>query len=223
MILLESLDIPIVDRHICCCDDYNFHPRRCYCGDSHSYLPESTKSCKSLSPNLKIELRFLQTCRQMYREALHVVFKMFVFSFSAPEDLKLFLDTVPATLYIRGIRLDMFVGNGNAPKDWLEAISQTAKSMTQLQELHLDITQLHTNKERLEGLESDVDEVVELLTCLSELPLKTVTVLLTDQQDSDDDGAPDGVSWLLRGRWTMAQKQEWSQKLRRLLLQRPSA
>lgn len=162
-----------------------------------------------------LDLSFLGTCRQIYEEAQTIPYIYNTFSFKSLTILDLFMQSTPLSHYIRSLRLDMYWALQVGVSEPAHFLPKIAMGLKELRELHLTIRQFQDTKDPDPEPKPNhtEDELMEILSCLTPLPLQTVTVVYLDVCLSP------GVSQRLdRGRWTMFPKQEWSKCARKMLL-----
>ena len=178
------------------------------------------------SPKPTLDLRFLRTCRQIHEEAKSFCYTANTFSFDGWNTLRELLATVSWTSYIRSVHLCIRSGTngeGPVPHNIMQRISS---KLTGLRSIHYSLDQCNVYRSRKYNQEVEkASHLTEQLLCLAGTAVKTATVVISDAyyhnfkipeitQPPRDDARSQGL-----GRWTMAQKQEYSQFLQNAILQ----
>ena len=180
-----------------------------------------------MTRRLTLDLRFLRTCRKIYDEAKNVCYTANIFSFDSWNVFGKFLKTVSWVSHIRSIHLRICSGTTGDGPSTREALQDVSSKLTGLQRIHIDLEQFHISRSRRydRGAE-EASHLTEQLLCFAGRALKTTAVIISDARFCDfnvpettkypwDDGRS-----LRLDRWTMLQKQEYSQFLRNAILQR---
>lgn len=177
---------------------------------------------------LTLDLRFLRTCRQIYNEAKIFYYTANTFSFDEWHVFSRFLKTVSWVSYIRSIHLQFLNGaNGDGPsmEDTLRDISS---KLTGLRRIYIDLDLVYMCRTRRYSQDFDeARELTEQLLCFAGTALKAAAVVISDARFCHYGNPETKTTQSLRddarsqelGRWTMAQKQEYSQFLRNAILQ----
>ena len=181
----------------------------------------------SQSPTL--DLRFLRTCRQIYDEAKSFCYTANTFSFDDWIVLGHFVDTVNWTSNLRSIRLLNRSGtNGREPPNWKipnwKMLQDASKKLTGLQTFMFDWKQLSFYGSRKYNQRAEeATQLTKQLLCFAGLALKSVVVVISDAGFGDiteiTDFLQDDDESEQLNRWTMKQKQEYSQFLRHAMMQ----
>ena len=201
----------ICDRHNACYDVRAMYRDCPYCQDQ---LSPATESQTGLS------LVLLRCCRQIYREARLIVFSANTLSFtSLPGALNFWISDAKAKFAIRRVHLDLMLHYDYEDMSWV--FSAIAEDFKSLQHLSISIEQRPFEDSDLKQWQ--FEEPVESsslrgLRKLRDLKLRTVTITVSDphilHSGRKDFTAEDGRQY----RWTMAQKQQWAEYMRRVLL-----
>lgn len=179
-----------------------------------------------ISRRLTLDLSLLRSCRQIYEEARSFCYTTNIFSFDDWNVFVKFVKTVKWVSYIRSIRLRIRSGtNGNGPST-RETLRDICGKLTGLQWIHIDLEQLYvSNSRRYDQEAEETSHLTKQLLCFAGTALKTAAVVVSDARfcafnspEIAQCPREDARSQILN-RWTMSQKQEYSQFLRNALLQ----
>ena len=178
-----------------------------------------------ISRRRTLDLRFLRTCRQIYDEAKSFCYTENTFSFDYWLLFGHFVTTVKWTSYIRSVHLCYHSGtNAHVPfsRELLQLVSE---KLTGLRMFAFDWEQfLVCHSRKYDQRAEEASQLTKQLVCFAGPALKSVVVVISDggfdstspviTQSSQDDARSQQLN-----RWTMKQKQEYSQFLRRALIQ----
>ena len=174
-----------------------------------------------------LDLRFLRTCRQIHDEAKNFCYTANTFSFDGWDVLAMFVKTVDWTPYIRSVRLYVCSGTSGPTFHNREMLQHVSKKLTGLRMLTFDWDQfsLPDSREYDQRTEEGSQLSEQLLCFFGGAGLKSVEVIVSDTRfcnfntpESVQRSRDDALSQE-RNRWTLKQKQEYSQFLRRDLMQ----
>lgn len=171
-------------------------------GGTHQDAPTHTHSRPTFSEHLPSDIRGNAD------DALHLQY-LFVQSLLI---LDLFMHQ---SRYIRSLRLDMYWSMQEllAPTMFL---TKVATWMQDLRELYLKIRQFeHPGNPNPQPNQSE-GELMEILSCLTPLPLQSVTVIYLDMCLDPEKAYVDDTSY--RDKWLMVPKREWAKRAREILL-----
>ena len=169
-----------------------------------------------------IENGFLSCCRQMYLESRSVLYCTNTFSFRSASVLSEFcLQTPRQSLdIIRSVQVDIAICINKhylrGTWEWEKGLERITSSLKGLKRLHVDIELSYSRNERNDPYALPAQEVLlKNILQAGKLDLAFATVILWDDLETS--------AWSSRRiarktRWTLAQKQEWSQYVRRALL-----
>ena len=190
----------------------------CFGLDTGSQEPYTSEN----NPLMSLETSILRCCKQSLMEAEFVLFSTNTFSFASAESLTQFCWKLPKRYHpmLRSLCLHISVSSGGCwPKTgWEWAFRDVNSSLKHLRRVHIDLCMYPgltmTNWWGPEELLSHQSSLLCGILELGKLDLRSATVVLWDV-------AIDSTwtfQWDPLQRWTLAQKQEWSQYLRRALL-----
>ncbi len=173
-------------------------------------------------------LVLLRCCRQIYQEARLIVFSANTWSFTCPVKALVFFDLmvkpkipIEAKFVIRRLHLDLMVRSDSLEEDWGWFFSEIAENLKSLHHLSISIDQRPSVGWCLKQWQFEEPVESSFLRSLwnsRDLELRTVTITVSDPHilhlGRKIFTAEDGRQY----RWTMAQKQEWAEYMRRVLL-----
>lgn len=167
------------------------------------------------SKALRVDLRVLGVCRQIYEEANHLLWSTNTFSFDHPTSFNKFLQSLnPAQKRnLTALHFNTFICAYSGPYEWGVALKISYINMLR------GIETLHFSFERdwerdypygafeysREGVEADMERDIEPFLRLRALPAKNVTVVLSDNQSKE---RSDGT------RWTLGEKLAYAEDIR---------
>ena len=176
-----------------------------------------------------LSLRPLRCCRQIYNEAHHVPYSTNTFSCADPITLGTFFKSLAQGnnhnhLAVRSLFIEMVYSRGEDDPVWMKALASCARQLKKLQNVSISIEwhnlgfYLGPRFSILEGrgLRGD-DGVISDVLMLRKLPLKTATMVISDQWADN--------RWMLTNvlevthRWTLEEKKKWAHYVREVLLQ----
>lgn len=200
----------IESRHVTC-DPPSFRDRCFRCDKKNEIATESYA---------QLSLAFLRCCRQMYQEARSVVFSKSTFSFTDSNDPVLFFSGSRSHIRfaICSLHLDLIVRYISDEQRWNRALVNISKDFKSLQHVYMNIDQHPKEVEYLTQWKFKQPaecSFLRRLRTLRHLKLKTVTIIISDCHcDRMSTEGEAGISH----RWTMMQKQEWAEYIRRVIL-----
>lgn len=201
----------IEDRHAACCEQ-NISDKECSSYED-SVIPENRNYAL-------LDIALLRCCRQIYLEAYRILVSTSTFSFTNATTLLLFFlssePQVAAELHsaVRSLHLSMKTHAGEDESYWKRLCDIVIKYLGALQRVYIDIEQ-RPIWFALRGYEEPAKSpLLNTLVVLRDLPLSTVTVTVSDAHILDFKNDETNRE----NRWTMTQKQEWAEYVRRALL-----
>lgn len=209
-------------RHAICYDHDKFE------STSWNHNHRSSQNDPKPVTDTSLDLRFLRTCKQIYEEAKLVPYTSNTFSFSRPRSVRAFLvgDQLRGPFInarkIRKAHFELAIRSGFDETAWASAMDVVASEVKSLQRVYVDIDYRPSTTFLTQRGYSNptTNPFVRGLLQLRELPLRTVTIVLSDGE-ARFAGAL-GLSAYLEQqfRWSMAQKREWVEFMRYKLLSR---
>ena len=179
---------------------------------------KGSKRKKAPKPN-QLSLAHLRCCRQMYLEARSVHYTDNTFAIFCNDTLERFAKARfqnQQHLAIRGLYLDISIIHSSNIDTWSASISKAVlRRFKFVRYLHLSLVQLYCDctAEDCGYEESEMTErQAEMFMKLAKLPLREVTMVI-DDSDFGLWGAEKSEQ-----RWTIAEKQEFSKRIREGLL-----
>ena len=172
-----------------------------------------------------LDLRFLRTCRQIYDEAKSFCYTANIFSFESRIVFGHFVNMVNWASSLRSIRLLNRSGtNGREHPNW-RTLQNVSKKLTGLQTFIFDWEQSPSYDSRKYNQRAEeATQLTKQLLCFAGVALKSVVVVISDAEfdyitspDATQFSQDDDESQQLN-RWTMKQKQEYSQFLRHAMI-----
>ena len=125
------------------------------------------------------------------------------------------MEAVPLACNVRSLRLEVAVlSKPDVEEVWAEILRQALEHMQDLREVNLAISLYHDRTFKYPGTATDSPGAHTVFACLATFPLQVATVDIRD--DCDVRHHPDDLA----GRWTMAEKQKYSQHMRKALLRK---
>lgn len=179
-----------------------------------------------------MDLCLLRSCRQVYNEAHVIPYSTNTFSFTGPETLQDFiLSIAQATksnrLAIRSLFLEMvYYGSNHRRRLWRKAVSNCVKKLKAVQKVSISIDLQDWSSPPLfvyGDLTSDGKccrvDLVSAIRGLKRLPLKTATLVISDNAALQV-WIEYGMKWhLTHDRYSLEEKRKWARDLRDYILQ----
>ncbi|KAF6221855.1 hypothetical protein HO133_001823 [Letharia lupina] len=181
-----------------------------------------------------LSLSLLRCCRQIYNEAHHIPHATNTFSCNDPETLQKFVVSLAQGsndnhLAVRSLFLEM-VYETTFENSWGRAVSTGAKLLKGLQNISIDVDWCawhfclgprNQAELRKEGT-SWSNNVISHVLALKKLPLKTATMVISDQGTEEQHIGTTSPYWKnheAEYRWTLDEKKEWARYAREALLE----
>ena len=174
-----------------------------------------------------VDLGLLRSCRQVYNEAHFIPYLTNTFSCADPRTLQEFvLSTAQGTksnhLAIRSLFLDMVYDDHDCRSLWKIAISTCVRKLKALHKVSISIDMRTWYFISYGDLTSDGkrcrDTLMSTIRGLKRLPLKTVTMVISDY-GTDQYCIRQGMTYLWTPyRYTLDQKRTWVRDLREYIL-----
>ena len=194
----------------------------------HQPPPEHEDGPERSKPK-QLSLTLLRSCRQIYWEANKVHYANNTFAFSCTDVLERFVTARfknKQHFAIRNLYLDISVLHITNIDTWCESISKVVlRRLKSVRYLYLNLVQTYCSccVEICGYKDSQMTELQgKMLGKLSKLPLKGATLLLDDSgflnMLGSDAWTTDYDELEQQHRWTMKQKQDFSKKVRNVVL-----
>ena len=185
----------------------------------------------STEPPAGLDVALLRCCRQTYHETRLLAFSANTLSFKNPWDFQIFCSfrifgtnppiPVDTKFVVRRLHLDIIIRDDYDENGWNAAFRKLARNLKNLQYLYIDIEQRPSGNSHFKKWQFEEPAGSSFLVGLRELRglrLKIVTVIIADNHILHTTRENLKAEKERRYRWTMAQKQEWADHIRRVLL-----